>query len=123
MIYIAGPIGNGHTVSDEKMQDNVINAEQIMKRLMVKGYSPICPHLSYYPWKHWKDNDNFDMPWESWIRMDKEFVTACDYFFYMVPEIYGESKGAALELEQAKKEGKKIITSVSEMPSILAPSA
>lgn len=117
MIYIAGPIGNGHTVSDEQMHANVLRAEEVMKQLMLKGYSPICPHLSYYCWKNWKENDKFDMGWEHWMRIDKEFVHACDYFFYMTPEVYGVSKGAKLEHEQAIKEGKTIFTSLDEVPS------
>lgn len=116
MIYIAGPIGNGGTATDEQTQENVLRAETLMKDLMLKGYSPICPHLSFYPWKNWRDNDNFDMGWEHWMRIDKEFVHACDYFFYMTPEAYGPSKGASLELAQAKNEGKRIFTDITEVP-------
>lgn len=115
MIYIAGPIGNGGACDDEQMKKNVRNAEELMKQLMIKGYSPICPHLSYYCWKNWME-DGYDMGWEHWMRIDKEFVHACDYFFYMTPEVYGKSKGASLELVQAKKEGKRIFINLEEVP-------
>ena len=38
----------------------------------------------------------------------------------MTPEKYGESRGAKLELSWAKEMGKKIFTSVEEVPSKIA---
>lgn len=114
MIYQAGPIGNGHTIGPRAMYANVRQAELVMEELMKKGWSVICPHLSYHCWINWED----DMPWERWMQMDRDFVSACPYFFYMAPETYGESKGALLELEQAKREGKTIYTRLEDVPVI-----
>lgn len=114
MIYMAGPIGNGHTVGPRIMYANVRRAEKVMEELMKKGWTVICPHLSYHCWLDWGD----DMPWERWMQMDRDFVSVCPYFFYMRPEIYGESKGAALELEQAKQEGKTIYDDLDKIPTL-----
>lgn len=114
MIYLAGPIGNGHTVGPRSMYQNVRRAELIMYKLMKKGWSVFCPHLSYHPWIDWDE----DMPWARWVQMDEDFVDACGSFFYMKPEDYGPSKGAAKELEQAKQLGKVIYTEVDTVPSI-----
>lgn len=117
MIYIAGPIGNGHTVSTDKMQENVWAGEEVYRQLVLKGYAPILPHFSFYPWKRWKEQEGFDIPWGTWVEMDKEYVKTCEFFFYMTPEKYGPSKGASLEYELAKKLGKKIYTTLDEVPS------
>jgi len=115
MIYMAGPIGDGHTAAPRKMYSNVRQAEKIMFQLMKKGWTVICPHLSYHCWINWDE----DMPWERWIQMDRDFVSVCPYFFYMKPDKYGESKGAALEYEQAKKLGKMIYTDIDDVPEVL----
>ena len=113
MIYLAGPIGNAHTQGPRQMYRNVRVAEKVMEQLMKKGWSVICPHLSYHCWLNWED----DMPWKRWIEMDEDFVEACGSFFYMEPTIYGESKGAKKEMEQAKKLGKTIYTNINDVPT------
>ena len=113
MIYLSGPIGDGHTASPRDMYKNVRTGEKLMYQLMKKGWTVICPHLSYHAWLNWQE----DMPWEAWIRMDMDFVDACGSFFYMKPEIYGNSKGAAKELEEAKNLNKTIYTNINDVPS------
>ncbi len=114
VIYLAGPIGNGHTVDPRKMYQNVRQAEEVMLKLMNKGWSVICPHLSYYPYLHWADH----VHWQRWLDMDADFVRKADAFFYMKPEVYGPSKGAAQELEWAKEQNKEIYDDINTIPSI-----
>ena len=113
MIYLAGPIGDGHTVDARTMYKNVRAGEKIMNQLMLKRWSVICPHLSYHAWINWEE----DVPWDTWIRMDMDFVDACGSFFYMLPSLYGASKGSQKELEAAKKLGKTIYTNINDVPT------
>jgi len=100
------------TISE--MKTNVLAGEKIYKELIKKGYSPILPHFSFYTWQKFKKDMN--MTWQMWIDLDKEYIKESDHFFYMVPEEYGESKGAQIEFEMAKKLGKKIYLNLNEVP-------
>ncbi len=116
-IYISGPIGNRGKCTPEEILKNVNIAEEIYGNLIEKGYSPFCPHLSYYPDKRWRDENIRQLPHETWLRMDFQWVKKCKYFFYMKPEEYGESSGAKMEYGLAIKEGKRIFYSLDEVPS------
>ena len=95
---------------------NVHLGEDIYGALIAKGWNPECPHMSYYPDKRWRENGTMDLTHEDWLKLDKQKVWKCKYFFYMVPEIYGESHGAEMELKWAQQWGKRIFTSIEEVP-------
>ena len=118
-IYISGPIGNGGKCSPEQQITNIRAGEELYGRLMEKGYSPFCPHLSYYPDKRWREEGitKYMFDHETWLAVDKQWVHKCKYFFYMDPEVYGESKGAKMELDWAKNWGKRIFYNIEEVPS------
>jgi hypothetical protein len=118
-IYISGPIGNAGKCTPEQQIVNVQNGEDIYGALIAKGYAPMLPHLSYYPDKRWRDNGTrkFMFDHATWLNLDKQHVWNCKYFYYMLPEIYGESKGAKMEYEWAKMWGKRIFTNLDEVPS------
>lgn len=113
-IYIAGPISNGNKLGAREIYKNVINGENIYMELVEKGYNPICPHFSYYPWLRYED----DIKWQIWLTMDENYVKASPLLFYMLPEIYGESKGAKHEYDLAKKLGKTIYTHLDQVPDL-----
>lgn len=117
-IYVSGPIGNMGKCTSEEILHNVELAEDIYGTLIKKGYAPYCPHLSYYPDKRWKEQGNSDWIFDhgDWLELDKKWVKACKYFYYMTPEKYGESRGAKMEFDWAKQWGKKIFTSLEEVP-------
>jgi len=113
-IYIAGPISNGNKLGAREIYKNVQNGEDLYMELVLKGYNPICPHFSYYPWlRH-----EIDIHWKTWLAMDENYVKACPLLFYMEPETYGESKGARHEYELAKKLGKTIYTRIEDVPDL-----
>ena len=113
-IYIAGPISNGNKLGAREIYKNVINGEDIYMKLVEKGYNPICPHFSYYPWlRHERD-----IKWQIWLAMDENYVRVCPLFFYMKPVIYGKSKGALHEYELAMKLEKTIYTRIEDVPNI-----
>lgn len=121
-IYISGPIGNGGKCSPEQQITNIVNGEELYGALIAKGYCPTLPHLSYYPDKRWRETGvkKFIFDHETWLALDKQHVWHCKYFFYMLPEIYGNSKGAKMELDWARKWGKRIFTNIDEVPSKIA---
>ena len=113
-IYIAGPISNGNKLGAREIYKNVQNGEDLYMELVLKGYNPICPHFSYYPWlRH-----DRDIHWKTWLTMDENYVKACPLLFYMKPEIYGESKGALHEYNLAKQLEKTIYTRIEDVPDI-----
>jgi hypothetical protein len=113
-IYIAGPISNGSKLGAREILKNVQNGEDIFMELVKKGYNPICPHFTYYPWLRYEE----DIKWQVWLTMDENYVKASPLLFYMKPEIYGDSKGALHEYELAKKLGKTIYTSLDQVPDL-----
>ncbi len=115
-VYISGPIGNAGNCSPEQIIKNVELAEDIYGELIKKGYAPYCPHMSYYPDKRWREAGGMALSHAEWLNLDKKWVKACKYFYYMTPEKYGESRGAKMEFEWAKGWGKKIFTSIEEIP-------
>lgn len=115
IIYIAGPIGNGgHAVDPREMYANVRRAENIMQHLMNRGWTVICPHLSYHAWLHFAK----DMPYQRWTQMDNDFIKVSDALFYMRPEDYGPSKGASEEYALAIRLGKTVYTDLSQVPKL-----
>lgn len=118
-IYVSGPIGNKGKCTEDEMIQNVITAEDIYGQLIDKGYTPFCPHLSYYPDKRWREQNIRHVPHPRWMEIDRQWVHKCKYFFYMKPEIYGESYGAKLEYDQAIEEGKTIYYDIKEVPTKL----
>ncbi len=118
-IYVSGPINNGGKSTPEEIKINVENGEDIYMELIKKGWNPECPHLSYYPDKRWRESHNLHFDHAKWMELDKMKVYNNKYFFYMTPEKYGESMGAKMEYEWAKKWNKKIFTSLDEVPTQL----
>jgi len=116
-IYVSGPIGNGGKCSPEQQIINVQAGEEIYGKLIAKGYAPFLPHLSYYPDKRWREEHSYHFDHATWLAIDKQWVKNCKYFYYMLPEIYGESKGAKMELNWARDMGKRIFTDLKDVPS------
>lgn len=114
VIYLSGPIGNGHTQGPRQTYQNVRRGEELMYILMKKGWTVICPHLSYHAWLNWPE----DMPWERWIEMDMDFVERSDAFFRMTEQFYGTSKGADREEIEAKRLNKTIYYKLEDVPTI-----
>lgn len=114
IVYIAGPISNGHRADPRQIYQNVKFAQKFYFELIEKGYSPICPHLSYYAWLDFPD----DVHWKRWIDMDLDFVDAA----FALLRIPGKSIGADKEVEYAHKLNKPVYYDVDDMPKVDPPS-
>ncbi len=92
-IYLAGAIGNGHTAKPRDMYKNVRYAETYYKSLIESGWTPFCPHLSYYPWLNFEN----DIHWETWLAMDLDYIDSCA----ALVRLPNKSLGADLEVKYA----------------------
>lgn len=93
-VYVAGPIRKGD------LQENIRKACDVGYELAKLGYAPFVPHLSCY----------FDGPMPNaegrlnageWIDIDLQWVAASQGLV----RIAGESEGADMEVEHAKRHG------------------
>lgn len=108
-IYVAGPYSGD---SLEEMEANVQRAIDAGIHIWKKGHFPFIPHLL-----HWVDiraaELSIPMGWEDYMLWDAPWLDDCDALFLL-----GESKGALIELERAKEEGKTIFYSLSAIPAV-----
>lgn len=108
-IYVAGPYTAD---SPKKIQKNVNDAIDVAIKIFKKGHYPYIPHLT-----HWIEFRNIEtgqgLEWKDYLEMDRMWLESCDGLLYLAP-----SKGADMELNHAKIEGKKIFVSVDEIPTI-----
>jgi hypothetical protein len=106
-IYIAGPYTNE---TEQIVESNVNKAIDAGIQIYKKGHFPYIPHLTYWVDKRAKDIKQ-DMAWEDYIVWDMEWLSLCDAILYL-----GSSKGADIELNEAKNDGKKVYMSVDDIP-------
>ncbi len=98
-VYIAGPLIKGDTVR------NVADACHVWELLFSLGYAPMCPHWSMV--QHFHSAHSHD----EWINFDLEWLYTCDALLRLV----GESEGADVEEEFAKKNGIPVYNSVVDL--------
>lgn len=108
-IYIAGPYT---APSNSEIQANVNRAIDVAIKVYKKGHFPYLPHLTHWIDLRSKETDQ-GLKWEDYIEMDRIWLESCDALLYL-----SNSKGADIELEHAKKQGKKIFYNLDEIPTI-----
>lgn len=106
-IYIAGPYTNN---SENIKIKNVTTVIDAAIKIYYKGHFPYVPHLTHFVDKRVKEIRR-SLNWKDYMEWHKPWLKVCDAFIYL-----GGSKGADLELKEAKKEGKKIFYSLKEIP-------
>jgi hypothetical protein len=106
-IYVAGP----YTSPDENgLELNTHRAIDAGLSVFQKGHYPYIPHLTHYVDIRAKAG-RIELSWSDYIKWDLPWLDVCDALLYL-----GKSKGADLELERAKKQGKRIYLSIAEIP-------
>lgn len=98
-VYVAGPYTKG---DKEQNVRNAIDAADVISRL---GLIPYIPHLSHY----WDLRRNH--PYEFWMNQCLHWLLSCDIVF----RIHGESPGADLEVEMAKKNNMPVFYDIFEL--------
>jgi len=81
------------------IEENIIHAEHVAKRLWQEGYIVVCPHLN---------TARFDgiCPDETWLMGYLEILKRCDSIYML--KGWEKSIGAIEELRLAKNTGKRI---------------
>ena len=107
LIYVAGP----YTGSDrQEIEKNVARAIDAGIEIFNRGHFPYVPHLTDLIDKRAKEIGE-EMSWSDFMAWDAPWLKVCDALLFLA-----ESKGANLELEEAKRLGKTIFYSSEEVP-------
>jgi hypothetical protein len=85
-VYIAGPYTKPDPVT------NTAEAIKLGDDLVDLGFIPYIPHLTHF-WHLIRSR-----PYQDWLDIDNEWISACDVLYRM----HGESKGADKEVALAK---------------------
>lgn len=109
-IYIAGPYS---AETEEQRVKNVNAAIDASFDVFAKGHFPYVPHLTHFV--DVRANEvGHNLSWEDYIRWDMPWVGVCDALLFL-----RSSRGADLELQEAKSLGKQIFYSLSEIPEVV----
>lgn len=98
-VYIASPYTNGDMAKNVKVQMDCFD------ELMNHGFAPFIPLLSHF--QHLVHPRSYD----EWLKLDEEWVEACDYIL----RLDGESPGADREVAHAFDHGVRIVYSIEEL--------
>lgn len=106
-LYIAGPYT---APTEQQRMANVNAAIDAAIAAYRKGHFPFIPHLTHFVDVRAKQS-SLPLQWEDYIRWDLVWLNECDAVLCL-----GGSRGADLELDAAKRLGKRIFSSVDELP-------
>lgn len=98
-VYIASPYTKGDVAINVKAQLDCVN------ELMNIGYAPFAPLYSHF------QHMAHPRPYEDWLKVDLEWVEACDCLL----RLEGESKGADGEVEHAKLLNMPVFYSIQDL--------
>ena len=102
-IYIAGPYTQGDVAANVNA---AITAAEILAQ---RGHSPYVPHLTHFwhlIYPHRK---------EDWLNLDRVWLSQCE----AVLRLPGESEGADIEVELAKRLGLPVYTHIDFIPQFV----
>ena len=111
LIYVAGPYTGSSRL---EIEENVNRAIDYGIEIFHRGHSPYVPHLTDLIDRRAKEVGK-EMSWGDFMAWDAPWLEVCDALLFI-----GESKGANIELEEAKQLGKTVFYSISEVPSLNA---
>lgn len=98
-IYIASAYSLGDPALNVRIQMDAAN------RLINAGFAPFAPLMSHF------QHMVHPRPYDDWMRLDQEWVLACD----AVLRLPGKSAGADLEVAFAQKHGIPVAYSFDEL--------
>lgn len=98
-VYIASPYTLGNT------GDNVRKQHEAFDTLLSLGFIPFAPLLFHY------QHICFPRSEAEWLRLDFEWLAVCD----CILRLEGESKGADMEVDRAKKLGIPVYYDMEEL--------
>ena len=108
-IYIAGPYT---ALTEYAVRKNVDYAMDVGIELLRRGHSPFVPHLTHYLALRAKGRD-YEPTWEDYMRSDLNWLQDADALF-----LINHSRGADIELAEAKINCLEIFTSMRSVPIV-----
>jgi hypothetical protein len=99
-VYISGPITKGNKIQ------NLAQALEAYKILLLNGFAPFCPHLSMLT-----DDVLGRIPYRTWIETDLEWVKIC----HILLRLPGESPGAEEEVAMAEDNGIPVYDNITRL--------
>jgi hypothetical protein len=104
-VYVAGPISHGDTYKSGRRFDNCVAGIKVAEKLWKLGYTPYCPHNSYWYGLICPHS------YEEWLHHDFQWILQCDALLRMP----GKSFGADQEVEFAKKNNIPVFHSIEKL--------
>ena len=101
VIYVAGKY---RSTTEWGLVQNIRQAESAALELWRQGWAVICPHKNTAHFGGLMKDAEDDH--QLWLRGDLEILKRCDAIFMLANWV--NSKGAQLELEEARKRGLEI---------------
>ena len=98
LVYVAGPMTKDPTGG---LRAACFAGDQLLRA----GLTPILPQLS------WQWDFISPKTWEEWIAYDLPLLSRCDVLL----RLPGESKGADMEVEEAKRLGIPVFHDIAEL--------
>jgi Domain of unknown function (DUF4406) len=108
-IYIAGPYT---APTADLRRKNVNTAIDVGLAVWKKGHVPFIPHLTHFIDERAAEL-RIPMSYDDYLAWDTEWLKTCDALLYIA-----SSRGADLELENAKRLNLTIYYSVDEVPDV-----
>ena len=99
LIYISSP----YTIGDQIL--NVRRQVELADKILEMGHIPFVPCLAHF-WHYLSPKS-----YEEWLRIDSAIIPRCDALL----RVGGESKGADIEVETAKKLRIPVYYSLAEL--------
>jgi hypothetical protein len=112
-IYICGPYS---AQTEHQKQHNVNTAVDAGIAIFLKGHFPYIPHLTHFVDLRATATGNY-LTWEDYIKWDLPWLESSDAVLCL-----GKSPGTDIEVNVARKLGKRIFYSMEEIPRVLSTS-
>ena len=107
VIYVSGKL---RASSRWQVYQNIARAAAASLEIWKLGHMAFCPHLNDFPFEG-------ELPDDVWLAGDMEMIARSDALLML--EGWGESEGATLEHQEAKRLGIKIYYSLKELKNAL----
>lgn len=107
LLYVAGPY---RADGDNNLLNNILTARYVSRRLWLRGWAVICPHMNN------AFMDGPDTTFELFMAGDLEILQRCDAI-YMLPG-WRESEGAQIEFDRACELGLPAYYNIEEVPYV-----
>jgi hypothetical protein len=110
-IFVSAPY---HAKHINELQKNVERAIDVGIEVWNSGHYPYVPHAMRFAFPFYRVlKQDFDISLNGWIKWHEPWLLACDAILYL-----GRSEESDYELRAMKKSGKRVFSSLDEIPKV-----